>query len=177
MRCDSGKPAYLRLRRMCLTAAPSSSAPTHAHPSRFVRSSTHARSRTHTRTHTTRWALTYPDPVQTNLDGGLPPFSAVRRTCLPVAKDCVLQGRILLARSYLRRASHRYPAIMRLWARPRTAKDLISRSIARGVHPNLASLARYVPRWRARGRYGADEHIHVAAGTRRSKPFCTRESS
>lgn len=164
MRCDSGKPAYLRLRRMCLTAAPSSSAPTHA------------RSRTHTHTH---------DEVGSHLSRSgadesgrwTPPFSAVRRTCLPVAKDCVLQGRILLARSYLRRASRRYPAIMRLWARPRTAKDLISRSIARGVHPNLASLARYVPRWRARGRYGADEHIHVAAGARRSKPFCTRESS
>ena len=49
MRCDSGKPAYLRLRRMCLTAAPSSSAPTHA------------RSRTHT--HTRRGGLS-PIPIR-----------------------------------------------------------------------------------------------------------------
>ena len=96
MRCDSGKPAYLRLRRVCLTAAPSS-APTHAHPSRFVMQF-HA--------HTKRWALTYPDPVQMNLDGGLPLFpvsAAPACRCQKIA-SCTAES---FSRQTVRRASRR----------------------------------------------------------------------
>ena len=165
MRCDSGKPAYLRLRRVCLTAAPSS-APSHAHPSRY------------THTHTTRWALTYPDPVQMNLDGGWPSPFLRWPPHLPAGAKRLRPARANPSReSCARRASHQYPTTMRLGARPRTAKDLISRSNARRRASQSSQPGSICATSAREGQIRRGEHIHVVAGARRSKPFCTQESS